>query len=105
MCTENVSYPVLPPLPLPSSAYKDSSLQQSAPTFCDDTFQVDDVGVVELPHDARFSQEISPLLLCVAHLQGFDSHWKLAFSLQFQPSTADFSKFTFRENHKGSQYA
>lgn len=67
--------------------------------------QVDDVGVVELPHDARFSQEISPLLLCVAHLQGFDSHWKLAFSLQFQPSTADFSKFTFRENQKGSQYA
>lgn len=77
--------------------FKDSSPQQIVPTLCDDAFKVDDVGVVELPHDACFSQEISSLFLCVAHLQGFDSHWKLTLSLQLQPSAADFPKFTFRE--------
>lgn len=76
--------------------FTESSPQKVVPTFCDDTFQVDDVGVVKLPHDACFSQEISSLFLCVAHLQGFDSHWKLTLSLQLQPPTADFPKFTFR---------
>lgn len=94
MCTENVSYPVLPPLPLPSSAYKDSSLQQSAPTFCDDTFQVDDVGVVELAHDAGLTQEVPPLPLCVAHLQCLDGHKDLTAARQLQAPTAHLTKLS-----------
>lgn len=82
------------------SEFRDSSSQQSVPTFCDNAFQVDDIGVIELPHNTCFSQEISSLLLCIAHLQGFDSHWEFTFSLQFQPPAADFSKFTFRKKKK-----
>jgi len=105
--SQNTSYPRLPPLTNSHQPqYKDSSPQQLVPTFCDDAFKVDDVGVIELPHDACFSQEISPLFLCVAHLQGFDSHRKLTLSLQLQPPTADFPKFTFREKSErtGSQH-
>lgn len=52
-------------------------------TFSDNSFQPDDVGMVKLSHDARFSQEVSPLLLCVAHFQGLDGHWDLFFRRKF----------------------
>lgn len=37
-------------------------------TLCDHALQSDDVGVVELSHDAGLSQEVPPLTLCVAAL-------------------------------------
>jgi len=50
--------------------------------------QVDDVGVVELAHDAGLAQEVPPLPLCVAHLQRLDGHEDLAAAGQLQaPAT------------------
>lgn len=31
------------------------------------SFQMNDIGMIELAHDAGFAQEFPPLLLCVAH--------------------------------------
>lgn len=40
--------------------------------LCDHALQTDDVRVVELAHDGCLGQEVPPLLLHVARLQGFD---------------------------------
>jgi len=39
---------------------------KSVLTLGDHPLQVDDVGMVKLPHDAGFAQEVPPLLLSVA---------------------------------------
>ena len=38
----------------------------------DDALEVDDVGVVELPHDACLGEEVEPILVGRARLEGLD---------------------------------
>ena len=51
----------------------------------DHALQANDVGVVELAHDAGLAQEVPPLLLRVARLQRLDGHVDLSLPRQFQP--------------------
>lgn len=62
-------------------------------------FQPDDVGVVKLAHDACLTEEIPPLLLCVACFQTLDGHMDLPFTGQTQTSTAHLSKLTWIRTH------
>lgn len=58
-------------------------------------FQSDDVGVVKLAHDACLTEEIPPLLLCVACFQTLDGHMDLPFTGQTQTAAAHLPKFTW----------
>lgn len=57
------------------------------------TLQVDDVGVVELRHDAGFAQEVPSLLLRVACFQCLDGHRNLPLPWQLQAAVAHLSGF------------
>lgn len=46
----------------------------------DHALQVNDVGMVELAHDAGLTEEVPPLLFCVARLQSFYGHKHLPFT-------------------------
>lgn len=54
--------------------------------------QVDDVGMVKLTHNRRLAQEVPPLPLRVAHLQGLDGHQDLSLPRLTQVSTAHLPK-------------
>lgn len=43
------------------------------------SFQMDDIRVIKLPHDARLAQEVPPLLLCITRLKCFDGNEHLSF--------------------------
>lgn len=58
------------------------------------SLQVDDVGMVELPHDAGFAQEVPPLLLSVAWFQSLDGHQNLPLSRKPEITTTYLSKLT-----------
>ena len=53
----------------------------------DDALQVDDVGMLELSHDARLAQEVPPLLLRVAALQRLNGHVVLLLPRDLQPAS------------------
>lgn len=61
-------------------------------TFGDNALQVNDVGVVELAHDAGLGQEVSPLLVGVAGLQRLDGHADLPLARHLQPAAAHLAK-------------
>ena len=50
---------------------------------------MNDVGVVELAHDAGLRQEVPPLLVSVAGLQRLDGHADLPLAWHLQAATAD----------------
>lgn len=55
---------------------------------------MNDIGVVELAHDAGLTQKVSPLFFCVARLEGFYGHKHLPFAWKLQVATAHLSKLT-----------
>lgn len=55
---------------------------------------MDNVWVVELPHDAGFAQKVPPLFFRVPDFQGFDGHGDISFPWKLQTATAHFSKFS-----------
>lgn len=63
----------------------------------DHPLQVNDVGMVELAHDAGLAQEVPSLLFCVARLQSFDGHKHLPFARQLQVTAAHLSKLSCEE--------
>lgn len=65
-------------------------------TFGDDTFQVNNVWMVKLSHDAGLTEEISSLLVCITSFQSLDGHTDLPLARHFETPTAHFTKFTFR---------
>lgn len=62
-------------------------------TFGDNPLQPDDVWVIELAHDARLAQKITPLLLCVTRFQTLDGHIDLALAWQLQTAATHLTKF------------
>lgn len=56
---------------------------------------MDNIRVVKLPHDACFTQEVSPLFVRVPDFQGFYGHSDISFPWKFQTATAHFSKFSW----------
>lgn len=70
-------------------------------TVGDHTLQADDVGVLELAHDGGLAQELAPLALRVATLQGLDGHAALLLPWGLEPPPAHLAKLTFREDTEG----
>lgn len=68
--------------------------QEVGLTLCDHTLQPDDVGMVELAHDRRLPQEVPPLLLAVACLQGLDGYRDLPLPWQPKGATAHLAKLS-----------
>lgn len=71
-------------------------------TLGDDPLEADDVVVAELAHDAGFAQEVHPLLLRVAHLQGLDGHRHLLLAT-FQGALVDLPEFACPKDGGGSK--
>lgn len=60
----------------------------------DHALQVNNVGMVELAHDAGLAEEVTPLLLRVARLQRFYGHKHLPFPWELEIATANFPKLS-----------
>lgn len=60
----------------------------------DHALQVNNIRVVELPHDAGLAEEVSPLLLSVARLQSFYGHKHLPFARELQVAAAHLAKLS-----------
>lgn len=60
----------------------------------DHALQADDIGVLELSHDAGLTQEFSALLIRVASLQGLNSHGVFPFPRGLQAPKAHLSKLS-----------
>lgn len=67
----------------------------------DNTLQVDDVGVVKLAHDGGLTQELPPLPLRVATLQGLDGYAALFLPWSLESPPAHLPKLAFRKDAKG----
>lgn len=67
----------------------------------DHALQVDDIGVVELCHDAGLTQEVPPLLFRVARLQCFDGHRNLPLPWQLQAAVAHLSRLPCKARESG----
>lgn len=59
-----------------------------------DSLQMNDIRMVKLSHNAGFTQEVTPLLLSVAHFECLDGNWHIPFSRQLQSATAHLSKLS-----------
>lgn len=77
------------------------TLRPTVLTFSDDSLKADDVGVIELAHDAGLAQEIPSLLLRVSSFQGFDGHADLSFPWRLQAPTTYFAELTCDTCHNG----
>lgn len=51
--------------------------------FGDHALQVDDIGMLKLPHDAGLAQELSTLFISITWLQGFNSYCVFTFPWVF----------------------
>lgn len=56
--------------------------------------QPDDVGVVELAHDGGLPQEVPPLLLAIARLEGLDGHGDLPLPRQPERTAANLAELS-----------
>lgn len=63
-------------------------------TFGDHTLQVNDIGVVELAHDAGLRQEVPPLLVSVAGLQSLYGHTDFPLAWHLQAAAANLTKLS-----------
>lgn len=66
----------------------------------DHPLQVDDIGMLKLPHDAGLAQELPPLFLCVTWLQGLNSYCVFALPWVFQAPKAHLSKLSCQGGKK-----
>lgn len=66
----------------------------------DHALQVDDVGMVELAHDAGLAEEIPPLLFSVAGLEGLNGYKHLPFTRELQVSAAHLPKFPCEQRER-----
>lgn len=62
-------------------------------TFGDNSFQMNDVVVTELSHDARLAQEVNALLFGVTRFQRLYGHRDLLLAT-FQNAFINFAKFS-----------
>lgn len=69
-------------------------------TLSDHPLQVDDVLVVELAHDGGLGQEVLPLLLRVARLQGLDGHRHVPAPCLLQDTAEHLAKLTLAQEMK-----
>lgn len=65
--------------------------------LCHHTLQTDDVRMVKLAHNGCLRQEVPPLLVHIASLQGLDGDIDLSLSRQFQTALVHLAKFTCRK--------
>lgn len=63
-------------------------------TLRDHTLQPDDVWVIKLAHDGSLPQEVPPLLLAVARLQGLDGNGDLPLPWQPEWAAANLTELT-----------
>lgn len=70
------------------------------PTFGDHALKVNDVRMVKLAHDAGFRQEVPPLFVGVASLEGLDGHADLSLARHFQAATADLTELACNHSFK-----
>lgn len=78
-----------------SAVFHKFSDDHDGTALCDHTLQSDDVGMVKLTHDGRFRQEVPPLFLHVARLQGLDGYVNFPLTRQFQAALVHFSELTW----------
>lgn len=71
------------------------------PTFGDHALEVNDVGVVELAHDAGLGQEVPPLLVGVAGLQRLDGHADLPLAGHLQAAAAHLAELPWKKHTAG----
>lgn len=71
-------------------------------TSGDDSLQSNDIGMVELPHDAGLAQKVTSLLLWISSFQTLDGHLDLPLTGQPQTATANLSKLTWESNKSTS---
>lgn len=67
-------------------------------TSGDDSLQSNDVGMVELAHDAGFTEKVTSLLLRVSGFKTLDGHLDLPFTGQPQTPTTNLSELTWESN-------
>lgn len=70
--------------------------KQKCLTLGDYTLQPDDVWIIKLSHDARLSQKVPSLPLCVTSLQSLYSNRNFLLSWYTKTPTAHLPKLTFR---------
>lgn len=71
-------------------------------TSCHDTLQMNDIGMVELSHNAGLAEEVPPLLLRVAGLQSLYGHEHLPLPRQPQVSAAHLAELSCQGNSEFS---
>lgn len=64
-------------------------------TSGNDALQSDNVGVVELAHNAGLAEEVSSLFLWISCLQTFDGHVDLSLAGKLQTAAANLTKLTW----------
>lgn len=67
----------------------------------DHALQADDIGVLELAHDGGLTQELPPLPLRVAALQGLDGYAALLLPRGLEAPPAHLTKLAFRKDASG----
>lgn len=73
---------------------------QGQPTFGDHALQVNDVRMVKLAHDAGLGQEVPPLFVGVASLEGLDGHTDLSLARHLQASAAHLTELACNRSYK-----
>lgn len=71
-----------------------SGSREDGLTLGDNALQPDDVGMVKLAHDRGLPQEVPPLLLAVARLEGLDGHGDLPLPRQPERAAANLAKLS-----------
>lgn len=82
---------------VPLTTWK-KGFRKRKPTFGDHALQVNDVRMVELAHDAGLGQEVPPLFVGVAGLEGLDGHADLPLARHLQAAAADLAELAC--NHR-----
>lgn len=92
----------------PSFSYPEEGIQgailhelcddHDRPTLGDHALQANDVGMVELAHDARLAQKVPTLLLRVPGLQRLDGHIDFPLARKFQTPLVHLSKLPCNKN-------
>lgn len=80
--------------------FSDKENMRGQHTFGDHALQVNDVWMVELAHDAGLGQEIPPLFVGVASLEGLDGHADLSLARHLQAPAAHLAELACQNSLK-----